>query len=461
MEQSVSGTHEAKPSSTVSENSISQNRLDVAQFKLSSPKLKVKQTSVTKFFTPRVSDTNLNNMENPSMNDNSLFYNKSEENLLKKLNSDTFLQSQDIQTLTDLVDLQTTNESENTNLVEIEQQINDPNVISNERKRRRISSTELVSTPVEQNKPEVCASDSNFSNLSQVINKVSDDMRNIRIQVNLDSNGKTVCFQNEKRAEKEFDLPEEGLILVRQLRGAMLTKARHIERRDHLQRLLEKNITPPWAINNDTWPHQFFTTTDKSMFCDLQRRHATERLELFRDLVDKRINSDESRVNAFARTLGTFCIENDIEDEYKKASGYLDKQFNTEKSKQREMFDKRENDWRQNEPTFDMLWKGLTARAKDDSYSNARDRSRSRSRSRSPAQRAGRASSPYRGRGRGRGANRGRGSFYRGRSNYRGYGQNNRRGNYGRRGHGNAHEVTNLTNDEVAVVLALRENKTQ
>ena len=520
---------------------VPSNATKMANFKLFSPKLKVKQSSVTSFFTPVNSAISLDDTNEATLKDHN--ERKSVDLVEKPVSfketvSDSVLNSQDIQNLQILSDLQ--NES-----VALQNLSPKPKRVQIDKKRRRIHSSDdslpsedctktqnlvgvsddtNVSTTV-SNPPHVnietkrqcsadnvkiviinecsndklhCIDDTDHrletlmtrskivqsvsdvknnhtlevgssltnpgteSDLVTNVNKLSDNMRNISIQVNSETNEKTVSFQVEQKKELEFSLPEEGLVLFRQARGALLTKARHLERLDHLTRLRDKNIIAPWSANLDAWPSQFLTVSDKSRFCDLQRKHAMERVDLFRELVATRLQSDEHRVSAFTKTLATFCIETELEDQFDKVDSFVMKQYNTERAKYREIFEKRENEWKQNDPSFDQLWAGLTAKSKPASstgYSGVRNRSRSRSRSRSPGRKSERFGSPNPTRG--RGGYRGRGNSSRGRptrgSSYRG--RQPDRNHYGRKAHGGGYELTNLTTDEVAVVLALRENK--
>ncbi len=233
-----------------------------------------------------------------------------------------------------------------------------------------------------------------------------------------------------------------------------MAEVRHVERSMHLSRILEEGKRPVWSVNCGTWPDQILSTDEKYAFVELHKQHAKERVEMLLTILDRKVEIDRTQFSAYFRAFRTYCQENNLENDFEIANRVMERLAKEEKQRNLSSYNKKEENLPQ--PTWDNVWRGLTSVARTDDQSGARprrNRSRSRSRSRSPAggNRGGRTPNPQFQRGRGRGRWR---SSSRGRGNFRG-----RPNQYGRRAPNGGMEVTKLTTEEAAIVLALREQR--
>lgn len=253
-----------------------------------------------------------------------------------------------------------------------------------------------------------------------------------------------------EEGRQEFSLPPEAATVYKCARNARTSEARSMERSNHLSRCLDRNIRSLWSLNLDQWPDNTLTIDEKIRFAKLHQRHADERMALWRDICDTRAKSYKAQAVAYEKTLYQFCADAESESNYNSAKNVIEKLANSEKAKQYEMFQKRENEYTQANIPLEKIYLGASSVWKESNQNKGR---RNRSRSRSPFRR-NRAFSPTRGRGQARGRGRGRG----GQSNSRGRGYP-RRDDYGRDTKSGAHEIYNFTPEEKEILFMIRQNR--
>lgn len=276
------------------------------------------------------------------------------------------------------------------------------------------------------------------------------DIPEIKVTIHSDTNEKHVSFQENQSDLSPFDLPEEADILFNRARVSKTSLMRRELKSEHLQRLLEKGLTPTWALGLSKWPE--LTLNDKQAFADLHRQHARERTELMLAMLDRKMKLDNSEFKAYYNTFVAYCAEHNLEQDGQQAERFMDHLI--EKERGRTVRNYLEKEEKVKQPSTEQIITSLIEQP-----TTNRTRSRSRSRSRSPRRyRPQQGTSPYRGRGRGGRGNQ-RGSYrgpHRGRrGNFRG--QRSSNDGYGRITTSGAFEATNLQEDEAAMILALRE----
>ena len=276
-------------------------------------------------------------------------------------------------------------------------------------------------------------------------------------------NLKCVSFQEtiEPQERETYDLPPEALEVYRRARSAKMLVIRHNLRGQHLLKVVRSGQFVPWTLSCGQWPDNLLTIDEKQGFVNLHKVHAAERMEMMVTILELKRQQDMVQYEAYITTFKTTCEKKNKEDDYDIAMRVLDRLSKAEHDRTSNAFIIKESNIPE-QPT-EKVWYEMTATASSrQPRFRSRSRSRSRSGSRSPVRGDRRGGSfrsrgsgfPYRGRGRssgryprgGRGTRGGRG---RGTPNDR-FGRMDARGIY---------EIKDLTSDEIAMVMAIRENK--
>lgn len=208
---------------------------------------------------------------------------------------------------------------------------------------------------------------SNYSNRGFVVTTTNSNHRTVQLTNNKHKTNPFLINPIQELSKEninydiipDFQLDEAQMDVWRKLRSCSSNTLKYRLRSEHLDRCIESNITPPWALKLEPWNIDF-TETEKTKFVELEKCAAKDRMTLLQTVLNDREQSENLKTESFEKALKGMLGEDN--SKLSASDKVLSQLLKKEEASQLSNYIKREGKWRdspvQSTDIFTALSKG-------------------------------------------------------------------------------------------------------